>query len=65
MSGINIVASLKEQQETLKRLLEALQSGKTWTSEKPGRATVEEIVEQIGRIKVLLAELEKLLRPAS
>ena len=46
-------------------LFEALQSGKTWTSEKPGRATVEEIVEQIGRIKVLLAELEKLLRPAS
>ena len=64
MSEIDIVASLKEQRASLRRLLERVQSGKAWTSEKPGRASPAEIAEQIGYIKALLAELEKLVPSA-
>lgn len=64
MSEIDIVASLKEQHASLSRLLERVQSGKAWTSEKPGRASPAEIAEQIGHIKALLAELEKLVPSA-
>lgn len=54
-----IFLSLKDQHTRTARLLKQLESGKWWTSDRPGRATAEEINAQIQQIKAVLAEIER------
>ena len=49
----------------MRHLLEDIQTGRTWTGERPGRAAIDEIPRQIEQIKMLLTELEKLLQSAA
>ena len=63
--SIDLSASLKEEFARLTRLLGQLESGKWWTSDKPGRATRDEIDAQILQVKHALGELERAMDPSS
>lgn len=62
---IDLSASLKEEHARLTRALGQLVSGKWWTSDKPGRATRDEIAARILQVKYALAELEEAMDPSS
>jgi len=62
---VDLSVSLEEEHARLTRLLGQLESGKWWTSDKPGRATPDEIDAQIQQVRRALAELERARDPLS
>jgi hypothetical protein len=61
MGVTDISASIRQQCETMTRLLNQLESGTWWTGDEPDRATVDAIEVQVERIRAALAELDQLL----
>ncbi len=55
---IDLSTSLKGEHARLTRLLGQLESGKSWMSDKPGRATRDEIGAQIEQVRRALMEIE-------